>query len=578
MVVDTPELPPLLFNRNGKYTYVCSYENAWDPVRHMSVRVKGKTVTVGKIIGGNLTGTIEWTEDFLNQYPILEKLKTTRVVDKLKSKGKLTRYKLEFSQAEDMDENSLFIRKAVSLKVLHAGATWLLDQIVASTPLSKALSRAFDKYYGARKLLSLAYFKAIEPDKGMYLYEDFASGTRLPYHRPLGISSITRFLQHINQERIDLFLKKLNECCIEEEDESKENVYYALDSTSISTCSDNLDFAEWGHNKDGDQLKQINVVMLVNQRTGCPLYYRHYAGSTPDVSTFNHLLKEYARMGLNRRAVLVADKGYGSVKNIHKLYQDNQSFILNMKLNFSICRNLIAKNLSYLLDDCSYNRKLEQNVLTTEIDWSYPGNYNKDSTRCKREKGRMFIHIYLDHEIRNEAEDKFRATYVTEDSNGRKVINNIKKFEYMLCKGIRVLLSDFVSDPVEASRAYTERNEVEESFRKLKDFTGARRLHVSSSKTLSGKIFVHFLSCSILCMLRHRIHSAEAKGIQLPFDSVPKMLSSLSNITQTIFPDGGYFSEIVGKKKELFEGLEIPFPEPEMNIEYEEDAATEAED
>ncbi|MGN1280284.1 MAG: hypothetical protein ACI4UM_00045 [Succinivibrio sp.] len=57
-------------------------------------------------------------------------------------------------------------------------------------------------------------------------------------------------------------------------------------------------------------------------------------------------------MGLNRRAILVEDKGYGSVKNIHKLYQDNQ------------------------------------------------------------------------------------------------------KFEYMLCKGIRVLLSDFISDPVEASRAY----------------------------------------------------------------------------------------------------------------------------
>lgn len=444
---------------------------------------------------------------------------------------------------------------------------------------------------------------SIETDKGMYLYEDFASCTRLPYHRPLGISSITRFLQHIDQDRIDVFLKKLNECCIEQEDKNKENVYYALDSTSISTCSDNLDFAEWGHNKDGDQLKQINIVMLVNQQTGCPLYYRHYAGSTPDVSTFNHLLKEYARMGLNRKAILVADKGYGSVKNIHKLYQDNQSFILNMKLNFSICKNLIAKNLSYLLDDCSYNRKLGQNVLTEEIDWSYPGNFNKDSARCKREKGRMFIHIYLDHEIRNDAEDKFRArvaelldkqktetetltqeekdflsTYVTEDSNGRKVINNTQKFEYMLCKGIRVLLSDFISDPVEASRAYTERNEVEESFRKLKDFTGARRLHISSSKTLSGKIFVHFLACSILCMLRHRIHTAEAKGIKLPFDSVPKMLASLSNITQTIFPDGGYFSEIVGKKKELLEGLEIPFPETEMDIEYEEDIAAEAEE
>ena len=56
------------------------------------------------------------------------------------------------------------------------------------------------------------------------------------------------------------------------------------------------------------------------------------------------------------------------------------------------------------------------------------------------------------------------------------------------------------------------------------------------------------------------------------------MLTSLSNITQTIFPDGGYFSEIVGKKKELLEGLEIPFPEAEMNIECEEDIAAEAEE
>ena len=98
---------------------------------------------------------------------------------------------------------------------------------------------------------------------------------------------------------------------------------------------------------------------------------------------------------------------------------------------------------------------------------------------------------YTDHNIRNDADDLFRAriaelldkqkagiepltqdeeefvsTYVTKDSKGRNVINNVKKTEYMLCKGIRILLSDIIKDPVEASRAYTERNEVEESFRK----------------------------------------------------------------------------------------------------------------
>ncbi|WP_232218322.1 hypothetical protein, partial [Ruminobacter sp. RM87] len=91
-------------------------------------------------------------------------------------------------------------------------------------------------------------------------------------------------------------------------------------------------------------------------------------------------------------------------------------------------------------------------------------------------------------------------------------------------------------------------------------------------------IFIHFLSCSILCMLKHRIHSVEAKGIQLPYDSIPKMISSLSNITQTVFPEGCYFSEIVGKRKELFERLGIPLPEPETNIEYEEDSALETEE
>lgn len=123
-----------------------------------------------------------------------------------------------------------------------------------------------------------------------------------------------QFLQHVDSAKLDKFFVKLNQYCIYEEEKQKNNVYYALDSTSISTCAKELDFSEWGHNKDGDLLKQINIVMLVNQKTGCPLYYRVYSGATPDVSTVSHLLKEYCRMGFNRSAILVADRGYGSVK------------------------------------------------------------------------------------------------------------------------------------------------------------------------------------------------------------------------------------------------------------------------
>ena len=605
-VIEVPQLPPLLFNKNGKYTYVCTYKNHWDPKLGRSVRTKGENVTVGKILGGELTGRIIWSEDFIKQFPILSVLKTERVVDKFKSKGKLTRYKLEFSQAdelEDIEDNTLFVRKAKDLRVVHAGATWLLDEVIADTPLSKALRDTFNTYNSTQKLLSLAYFKILEPEKAMYLYEDFALATRLPYHRPLDIGCITRFLQHVDSAKLDKFFVKLNQYCIAEEEKHKNNVYYALDSTSISTCAKELDFSEWGHNKDGDLLKQINIVMLVNQKTGCPLYYRVYSGATPDVSTVSHLLKEYCRMGFNRSAILVADRGYGSVKNIHHLYQDNQSFLLNMRTSFSICKNLIVKHLNALLDDCNYSLSLSQSVVTEKLKWSYPLNCNTNTKRA-RLMGDMYVHIYLNHELRNSAEDTLRSTlaklldkkktdeksltqeekdflekYTSTDDNGGIFVSSTAKFEYMLGKGVRVLVSDIISDPVEADRAYRERNEVELGFRKLKDFTNARRLHISSSNTLTGKIFVHFLACSILCMFRCKIDKAKNEGKSLPYDSTVKMLSALSNITQTIFPDGGYFSEVVGKKKGLLKALDIELPESEMNVVYEEDEnAEKAED
>lgn len=149
--------------------------------------------------------------------------------------------------------------------------------------------------------------------------------------------------------------------------------------------------------------------MLVNQKTGCPLYYRVYSGATPDVSTVSHLLKEYCSMGFNRSAILVADRGYGSVKNIHHLYQDNQSFLLNMRTCFSICKNLIVKNLNALLDDCNYSLPLSQSVVTEKLKWNYPLNRNTNTKRA-RLKGDMYVHIYLNHELRNSAEDTFRST------------------------------------------------------------------------------------------------------------------------------------------------------------------------
>jgi len=628
--MNTPQLPPLVVQSNGKYSYLCSFTNKWDKDKKRSYRAN--SVTVGKIVGGGKEGLIQWTDTFIEQHPELEELDATR---KLVLKNNKKVYEIVFTQSSPLDDITVTLRDSIKLKKLNGGATWLLDGIFADTPLAKALHESFNTYNLDKKLLSLAYFKIIEPEQGIYLYEDFANRTRLPFHRALSSSQITRLLQRVDADSIDRFLKKLNQECTlqEEKNVGNTNVYYALDSTSISTCSANLQEGEWGHNKDFDNLKQFNLLMLVNQDTGCPIYYREYPGSTPDVSTVIHLLKECARLGVNQKAILVADRGYGSILNINKLLQNNQSFIFNLRTGFTFVKQELASVLNTLLDECNFDRKIGVSHVTLKRDWRYPPlGFSTLKKGAGNETVKLYIHIYLNHDIREQALEEFRNTvsglieklneynkkqqaleeakkqkqlddkaYTTKEierlesdllfytltqeekdwldkftcfnTNNIRVVNNVAKAQYLITKGIRVLVSDIVSDPIEAHRAYIDRNEVEEGFRKFKDFTGGRRMHVSNYKTFKGKLFIHFLATSLLCMLRHRIHNAERRGIELPssFDSIPKIIAALSNITQTVFNDGAYFSEVVGKKKDLFKALDISLPEDEMGVSYEED-------
>ena len=52
-------------------------------------------------------------------------------------------------------------------------------------------------------------------------------------------------------------------------------------------------------------------------------------------------------------------------------------------------------------------------------------------------------------------------------------------------------------------------------------------------------------------MLKKRINKEKLRGIDLPFDSEVKMLPSLSNITKTLFHDGGYFFKLLKEKRAI---------------------------
>lgn len=70
-------LPPLMAILNGKYTYICTYEDHRDPKSHKSTRL---STTVGKIVGGGAEGEITWYPEFMKAHPELREVRSFRKI------------------------------------------------------------------------------------------------------------------------------------------------------------------------------------------------------------------------------------------------------------------------------------------------------------------------------------------------------------------------------------------------------------------------------------------------------------------------------------------------------------------
>lgn len=68
----------------------------------------------------------------------------------------------------------------------------------------------------------------------------------------------------------------------------------------------------------------------------CRGSYRFYDGNVPDVSTIRHTIADQALLNM-KNVVLVADKGYNSVKNINDCLINKVEFIFNVRLGTKGC-------------------------------------------------------------------------------------------------------------------------------------------------------------------------------------------------------------------------------------------------
>jgi len=141
----------------------------------------------------------------------------------------------------------------------------------------------------------------------------------------LNSQRISEILNTIDIDGKQTFLSRWMDTVLEED-------YLCYDITSISSYSELNEYIKYGHNRDKEQLPQMNLALLFGQKGRLPVYFQRTPGSINDVTTLHNLLKTFKAME-KKNIHCVMDKGFYSKKNVDDLFTSKNKFLMPVPLS-----------------------------------------------------------------------------------------------------------------------------------------------------------------------------------------------------------------------------------------------------
>lgn len=377
------------------------------------------------------------------------------------------------------------------------GHIFALTKISDSLGLTSILRKVFPDRW--RKILTIAFYMACEGNvmSDILHWYDQSRVTLVNNMTDRICSKIFREIDF--QERMHFF-KEWIASRIETE-------YLIFDVTSISTHSDNLAEAEFGHNRDGEHLPQINFGMFYGHSSRLPVFYDNYQGSITDVSTLPYILGQASQLGI-KNVSFILDRGFLSRSNLTYLYENNYDFIIPLssyrteaKKIIDSIQNKIHKSSNWIEQDEIYGMCVEDNL------YNFPVNifiyYN--ITKARDEEARLYAQIKdKENELAeyNTKKQIKKSSYSFFDieivDNSTKIIfnRNNDKIDELInrCGYFLYLSTKKINDPSVILATYKSRNEIEHNFKIFKQDLIFNRLRTHYDETTEGKLFIGFIS------------------------------------------------------------------------------------
>ena len=295
------------------------------------------------------------------KFPKVEK----KCIGKIDSKGEFEPNKTFLAlPAEQQMETGLvdepylspYARGAVdTYEVKMFGFIALLETAAKESGVWQSLKKVFPGDW--QQQLAIVEVMMSYPDRALYRPKHFHD---VCWHTLVDMPteySITKALEAVDPEAMQRFFNDFEKRTKKKRTEKnplEELIVCALDTTSISTFSAMLEAAKYGKNKEHDDTAQVNLLMICDDATGVPLYFRSLPGNYSDKNVLETTVKELKSAEFRKGTIVVMDRGFYSMDNVTMLLRSNFRFLVGLPLTAGYYRDAIREASDTILDTDNY--------------------------------------------------------------------------------------------------------------------------------------------------------------------------------------------------------------------------------
>ncbi len=422
----------------------------------------------------------------------------------------------------------------------HTGLTDLLEWAGQSSGIDRDVHASFHAG-DAAKILSIARYWVATDGNTLPRIESWQNMHNLPY--PYGISEdvYSDLFKSVgcNEDGVQRYFMCRASML-------GKNPVIALDSTTISTYSENQTEARQGFNKDRDGLDTIKLVTLYSVKDREPIAFAKQPGNIPDVISVENALAQLKCLDIDT-PLTVTDAGYRSEHNMTQYARKNRKFLTLMDAGSIWIRKEIdnlAGKLKQMSAVCPFDNTISGAASTVMHTFKWQRRRARgDKAAGEVETFTRRLHVYVfqspERKVQREiafkkelfelkrlveagqaeftkaAEDKI-AKYLVGTRLGRggqlKVSFNDDTIEAaMKYFGYFALVSNQPLELFTSLEYYRLREKIEELFADQKGAFDSRRPRVWYPDNLRGRQFVQFVGLGYYCFIAKKIKEVQQK-------------------------------------------------------------------